>query len=387
MRRIQIKMINQIEKKRIAAVEHESGLAPRRIMFLRAALVCLGLTLLGLPASGKTFRFDYQRELEISSGATLSMNNSVGVITIRGREGSGRLTIEAVKTVKAVDEAAARKIAEYVELKLSSKSGQAKIETILTDAGKQRRSFWDRLVGVDNDWFVSVDYIITAPRDIDILIENNQGEITVSGFTGNLEVLASSSSLVVSDISGEVLIDITSGEVSLSDLHGNVEITTTSAAISVSSLTGDLTVHGGSGDLSAEYVAGNVTIVQTSGDVTLTELQGNARLKTTSGVITVAQERGALDVFTHTGKVVVNTELFSDLEYSIETLSGEISFSIPDNAGARIKLSTLSGEIDTRGLPLEVESFSRREISGVIGGGGAPVRLKTDSGDIRLAWY
>ena len=235
-KKIQIKVINRVENKRTETMEHKSYKAPWCVVSLRAALVCLGLTMLGLPASGKTFRFDYQRELEISSGATLSVNNSVGVITIRGQEGAGRMTIKAIKTVKAVDEEAARQIAEYIELKLSSKSGQAKIETILTDAGNQRRSFWDRLVGVDNDWFVSVDYVITAPRDIEILIENNQGEINVSGFKGNLEVLASSSSLVASDISGEILIDITSGEVSLSDLHGDVEITTTSAAITVSTL-------------------------------------------------------------------------------------------------------------------------------------------------------
>lgn len=377
--------LDQVERKRIVGPQVKSGATLRRLR--RTALTCLGIALLGQPASGKTFRFDYQRELAISSGATLTVFNRVGNVTIRSAEGVERMTIEAVKTIKAVDETAARKISEYVELKLSSKSGQAKIETMLTDAGKQQRSFWDRLVGADNDWFVSVDYIITAPRDINILLENSQGEIDVSGFNGNLEILASSGSLGVSDISGEIVIDITTGAIELSDLIGDVEITTISASVTISSLKGDLTMHGGSGDFSADYITGNVTIVQTSGNVTLTELQGDARLKATSGIIRVAQERGALDVFTHTGRVDVSTELFSDLEYSVETLSGEISFSIPDNAGAKIVISTLSGEIDTRGLPLEIESFSRREISGVVGAGGAPVRLKTDSGDIRLAWY
>ncbi|MCF6193755.1 MAG: DUF4097 domain-containing protein, partial [Kangiellaceae bacterium] len=90
---------------------------------------------------------------------------------------------------------------------------------------------------------------------------------------------------------------------------------------------------------------------------------------------------------THTGKVSVNTELFSERDYTVETLSGSITFSIPDNAGAKVLLSTLSGDIDTKNLPMEVDSFSRREITGLVGAGGASVSLKSDSGDIRLGWF
>ena len=102
--------------------------------------------------------------------------------------------------------------------------------------------------------------------------------------------------------------------------------------------------------------------------------------------MTVEQDSGALDIYTHTGVVDIYTELFTQRESVVETLSGDITFSFADNAGASVSLATLSGEIDTRGLPLDVETFSRREINGNVAGGGPRVTLKSDAGDIRLGW-
>lgn len=360
----------------------------RTTRFIRFTLsVLLALAVYPLSVQAKTFEFEYHKEMALDTGATLRLENGEGNIIITGSREVDHLIIDAVKYVHAVDESAAKEVAGFVELKLSTKKGEAMIETIVDKIEDRRRSFWDRLIGSDDEWFEAVDYNITVPRNVRVEIVNSSGAVTVSALDGSVEVSAAAGEVTVKDISSDVTLDLTSGSIELTQVNGDIEITTTRAESKLSNIDGALTVHGGSGALTAEYLTGDVTIVQTSGDVTLTQYRGDARVKLTSGKVSVQQESGSLDLFTHTGKITAQTELYSDKEYKVETLSAPVEFNFPDNTGADVHLSSLSGEIDTRGLPLEIDVFSRQEIRGVIGVGGVSVTIKSDAGDIRLQWY
>jgi hypothetical protein len=348
--------------------------------------VALIVGALASAAGAKTFEFDYHKEVELKQSSTLRVENGAGNITITGSRDVDHLIINAVKTVHAVDEAAAKEVSGFVELKLSTKKHEVMIETIVDKVEDRRRSFWDRLIGSDDEWFEAVDYVITAPRDVRVEIVNSSGSVTVTGLDGYLEISAAAGEVTVKDVASDVTLDLTSGSIEVSQVNGDIEITTTRAEATLTNTVGALTVPGGSGSLKADYLTGDATIIQTSGDATLTHYRGDARVKLTSGKISVEQESGSLDLFTHTGKVVVQTELYSEKEYSLETLSAPVEFSFPDNTGASIHLSSLSGEIDTRGLPLEVDVFSRQEIRGTIGVGGTKISIKSDAGDIRMQW-
>ncbi len=335
----------------------------------------------------KTFRFDYHKELPVGGGASLKIHNQGGNVTVVGDKLLDHIIIDAVKTVHAVDETAAREVADHIELRFSTRDNDAVLETLLQEVSERHRSFWERLVGADDDWFGAVDYTISVPANTSVSLNNSTGDIEIRGVRGRLDISLESGAVQINQIVGSVSLDVSSGTIELKDLEADVELTSTTADLTMTAITGDVTVHGGAGKTVGDNIKGSVTIIQTSGDITLSSLNGDARLKATSGDLSIQQDSGALDIFTHTGKVQVNTELFSERDYSVETLSGSISFAFPDNAGAKVLLSTLSGDIDTKGLPMEVGSFTRREISGSVGAGGAQVSLKSDSGDIRLGWF
>lgn len=359
----------------------------KRILTSVVLLAACAVLTLAAAAEARTFRFDYHKEMAIQPGAALRVHNSAGNVTVTGEPGLDHIVIQAVKTVHAVDESAAREVAGFINLKLSSNDNETRIETIVEKVEQQQRSFWQRLVGTEDDWFESVDYIIQAPTEVNVMIIGATGDLDISGVTGNLDISISSSTLTLANITGDILLDLTAGELTAREIHGSLEITSTRANVGVTSLIGDLTIHGGSGSLTGEFVEGAVNVVQTSGDVTLHDLRGDARIKVTSGVIDVQQENGSLDLFAHTGSITVKTELFGQREFMAETLSGPITFTFPDNTGATVKLTTLSGEIKTEGLPMELATFSRQEISGAIAGGGVKLTLKSDAGDITLGWY
>ncbi len=345
------------------------------------------LTVAAVTAESKTFRFDYHKEMIVPTGAALRINNQGGNVTIVGVKHLDQIKIDAIKTVHAVDETAAREVATHVELRFSTRNNEAVLETLLEEVSERHRSFWERLVGSDDDWFGSVDYVISVPAETDVTLNNSNGDLDIRGVTGALDISMESGEAKINQVVGSVSVDISGGLIELKDIAADVELTSTTADLRMTAITGNVTIHGGAGTATGDNITGEITIIQTSGDITLTSVNGDARLKATSGDLSIQQDRGALDIFTHTGKVSVNTELFSERDYSVETLSGSITFSIPDNAGADVLLSTLSGDIDTKGLPMEVGSFTRREISGSIGAGGAQVSLKSDSGDIRLGWF
>ena len=135
-----------------------------------------------------------------------------------------------------------------------------------------------------------------------------------------------------------------------------------------------------------DFITGLVTITQTSGDIHLNNLRGDLRAKTTSGMIDVDQKEGAIDISSHGGKIHIMTDLFADKEFHVENITGQVELIIPERAGAIIDISTMSGEIDTRGVPVEVESFTKRAIRGTIGSTGPKIFVRTESGDIRLGW-
>lgn len=344
--------------------------------------LALLFSFLAISLEAKTFRFDYERELEIAEGATLQVRNGVGDITIRAEKGRRHLLVQAVKTVHAVDESAAREVAGFVDLKYSSKTNVAVIETVIESTGNIKRGFWDRLVGVADDWFGSVDYVITVPENQPLVIRSKQGALEIQASAAGVDLVVGSGVVRLLQVSGGVMLDIGVGEVTLTDISGSVEITSADADLKINSLNGDLTVHGGSGFIQGEYLTGQINAVLTSGKVSLKEVQGDVRLKATSGNVKITQEEGSLDVFTHTGTVDIKTELFTEKEYIVETLSGDITFAIPENTGVLLVMNTMSGKINTSGVPLEVESFSRREVRGVVGPGGVKINLKSNAGDI-----
>jgi DUF4097 and DUF4098 domain-containing protein YvlB len=156
--------------------------------------------------------------------------------------------------------------------------------------------------------------------------------------------------------------------------------------VSFYSLAGDVDFRNTSGDTKGEYLRGSITMSQTTGEVNLEHIEGDVRIKSVSGKISVLQDFGALDVSTHSGDVAVRTELNSQKDFFVETISGSIKLFVPETAGGEVKLESSSGAIDTQ-VPIAIESFSRTRISGRFGTGGPRLHLATSSGDITLAEF
>ena len=126
-----------------------------------------------------------------------------------------------------------------------------------------------------------------------------------------------------------------------------------------------LDINAFSSPVTVEDVQGRHTVQTFSGDLRLWKMSGPVRAKTFSGTIHLES--------TSTG---------DDLD--LDTFSGDVELRLPPTAGADVEFNSFSGGIDSD-LPLTLVSQSRRNLRATLNGGGADVRVKTFSGDVRLA--
>ena len=120
---------------------------------------------------------------------------------------------------------------------------------------------------------------------------------------------------------------------------------------------GKVSANNLSGDVEAKTVNGGINISTT----------GLARAQTVNGSITVVMGRA---------------DGADDIEF--KTVNGSIEVSAPASLNARVEAKTLNGEITTD-FPITVQgTFSRRRLSGTIGGGGRELRLETVNGSVQI---
>lgn len=131
-----------------------------------------------------------------------------------------------------------------------------------------------------------------------------------------------------------------------------------------------LTTHNGGIGISG--VEGNIEFEALNGGVHLSEVAGDVRGKTTNGGIHV--------------------ELFGNgwrgAGLDAQTTNGGVHLSMPENYAARIETGTVNGGFKSDIAALQVERKERTRavrLSTDLNGGGAPVRLTTTNGGVKIS--
>ena len=120
------------------------------------------------------------------------------------------------------------------------------------------------------------------------------------------------------------------------------------------------------GRVEANNLTADVEATTVNGDVEVTTT-GLARAKTVNGSITA---------------VMGAASWTDDLEF--KTVNGSIDLTMPASLSAEVEVKTLNGEISSD-FPLTVRAtFSRRHMSGTIGGGGRSLQLETINGSVNI---
>lgn len=313
------------------------------------AVLFVGVVLSFENATAKEYTFEFQRIVDVSGPTTLDLSYIQGKVKINGAE-TDRIVIDAIKRVRASNMDEAQEVADHIEIKVSTRQSTVVVNTNYLRLVNRTRSFWQKVLGVGEDSFGDVDYVITVPTECNLIID---------GHTGKLEI---------------------------SDTRGDIRISTMSAHVLLSSIDGKMEISNSSGSTRGEFLFGPITVRQAVGDIDLQWVEGDIKINATSGKINIRQVRGAIDLVTKSGEVTIQTELDSPRNYFVETLTGKIRFDIPESASGLLEIRTESGEISSE-IPIAVKTASGNRLVGEFGLGGPIIKLFSSSGDVEIAIF
>lgn len=148
----------------------------------------------------------------------------------------------------------------------------------------------------------------------------------------------------------------------------------------------------GHGDLKVEFeltvprTADLVGITTVNGDVSIKGSDGSTRASTVNGAVRASELGGSAKLTTVNGTVEADFEqLYQGSEIKMTTVNGRVTVTLPSDANATVKASSLSGTIDNDfGLPVRKGEFVGRDLYGRLGSGDVAIKMSSVSGGLSV---
>ncbi len=277
--------------------------------------------------------------VKVGPSGQLDLANIAGAIVVTGG-GGDEVRIEAVKRGRGATEAEARAQLDLVAVEIVERPGRVEVRTRYPE-GERRVN-------------ARVDYTVTVPAGIRVILRSISGNIRATGVKGGLDA---------ETISGDVIVADGANPQRAKTVSGRIELDGVARAdlVDLSSISGDIVAR--------RSTVRRVQASTVSGRVTLTDVACDAAsLKALSGEVAFAGP------------------LAKAGRYEFKSHSGDVRLTLAGDAGFELDARTFSGRIDSD-LPITIVGMggSRardRAVRGTVGDGSAFVEVTTFSGSV-----
>lgn len=191
------------------------------------------------------------------------------------------------------------------------------------------------------------DLQLRVPRDVEIEIDGAEGDIHVRGFERGV---------TVETVEGDIEIE-GAGAVSAHSVDGDLRIR---------DVRGPVSVNTGDGDTRVERVGGPISVQGIDGDIIVLEARASEVLLSTVG-----------------GDVWYDGTVDPRGEYELATHDGDVTFAVPEGAGAQVSVFTWDGSL-LPSFPIQLRGTLGSVAEFTLGSGSARVQLESFDGDIHL---
>ncbi len=177
---------------------------------------------------------------------------------------------------------------------------------------------------------------LTVPDNVDVMIDNSSGDVTISGIK-----------------TSRIRVETSSGDIDIKNLTSKLYVSSSSGDIRIEKLKGDVNAESTSGDQELYFVEGNVIFDATSGDVELKSIVGDISGETTSGNIEVYRSEGSLDLRCTSGDIEGDEVIFTS-DSRFRTSSGDVDISLNNEMkDLSFDLEASSGDLSVNGRRAE----------------------------------
>ncbi len=297
-----------------------------------------------------------ERTFKFNSGGLLDLTGDDGMIKVTSWD-KDEVWVKIVKRAQARSKKEAERLLEKIEVQIEHDNDRLVIRQLRMTDGNKFSLFdlfdpdlWTGLGKRD----IRVDFELKVPPEIKLRIENDEGDINITNFSGDIDVILDEGDLSMDDCNlGMTNIDIDEG-----DLKG----------------------------FKLTSINDRVSIYTDEGNIWMEECEfGNLRLDCDEGNIILKKVVSkSMELKTDEGDIEAEFEVSGNGRYRFYSDEGDIFIFIDKNADLKIKLDTEDGRIRTN-FDLEIsESANGERARGKIGRGLSLLEVYTDEGNVEL---
>ncbi|MEQ9288874.1 MAG: DUF4097 family beta strand repeat-containing protein [Cyclobacteriaceae bacterium] len=348
-------------------------------------LISLILTIM---AKAQDVDYSFQEVYDIQSPANLSIHTNDGNIEVSPSNENNIRVFFLVKRNGRLVNMTRAELEEKVNLDISSDQNKLEIKV----SQKQNLGNWRNRV--------YVSFKIEAPVQTTCNLNTSDGNILAAGLEGSLKLKTSDGNIQLAKITGNVHARTSDGNIHISQIEGACDLVTSDGNIHVRTVDGPLSgrtsdgnadvdaVNGSlnlvtsDGNIVANAVNGNLDLTTSDGDIQSGNTNGKASLKTSDGNISFQGHSGSMRAVTSDGDIRGN---IFDLKESLymTTNDGNINVTVPEKIG--INLAIKASKINTDLNQFDGTSKDR-SVNGRVNGGGIPVELTANDGNVTLSY-
>ncbi len=350
---------------------------------IRSTLLVLALALAFHPgpafAGRDVLREQSARTVDTAGLRGVRVENPRG--DVRAAESSdGRIHVTALKLVRSGSRRESERMAGDLHVDVATESGQLVVRARYPARRSIRIGVFDLFH--DLEWPTEqIDLAIQIPAGLPLTVRTSSGDVETAGLTGMQQIESASGRVHVEQAGSDVEIATSSGDVDASDL-ARARVRTSSGAVEIASIRGPLNAHTTSGDLTVRDASDSLLLGTVSGDVEVLRAPRGFSATTTNGDVKAHRVGGRIDLGTSSG--AVDLGLVAPLAGArVSTGSGDIELRFDRGMAARLDLQTSNGQLEMES-PIQVQSLTRRHVTGQLRQGGAAVSLRSASGDIHV---
>jgi DUF4097 and DUF4098 domain-containing protein YvlB len=279
--------------------------------------------------SSDRYKEDFHFSYPLSSGGTVQLENSNGLVEIVGWE-KDTVDIDGTKYANTEDRM------REVKIDIEPSAGSIRIRTM--PPGDHRGNYGAR-------------YVIHVPRRAELQnISSSNGPIHVEGIEGHAHLRTSN------------------GGIRASGIRGSLDAQTSNGPVDLSDVAGDTTVHTSNGSIHADVKKGNFEAITSNGSIT-------ARL--------VEPDSRPVRLESSNGHIELNMD--AAREVHADTSNSSITVRMPSSAGAQVRAHTSNASINSDfDVSVHGGTLNKHRLEGTIGAGGPLLDLGTSNGAIKI---
>ena len=321
---------------------------------------------------------------DFPAGASLSVNNPRGDVTVSGTSDDNQIHIKVNKQVYTRSDSDADKKAQQLNPSLNTSGNTLNVTLPSIEGGHS-------------------DLVITIPATAGAAITANRGDVHVSAIKAPVNVTANHGDIVLSAITGTVDAHINNGDSSFSahSVTGQVSVEGRGRDLTFSEISGPITMDGEFyGTTHLEHIRGPIRFHTSRTDLRLARLDGEIEISPSADLsadqavgpltlttrnrnITLERIAGDVSVTNRNGSVDV-TSAPPLGNVTVENRNGSINVTVPEQAGFTVQAETTNGDLENDfSLPTEGND-NRKNFGGTVGKGGSLIRLTTTQADVSL---